>query len=154
MKANQKESLIKELCCKEGGQGMIIKQLSVFLENKEGSLWEVTETLGKNGINITALSLADTSDFGVLRLMVSDPEGGRLALKEAGFSAMLTDVICIQAAHKAGTLNRLLKNLREKKIEIEYMYAFATGKEASLVFKTSDVIATEKTLLEVSLDIK
>lgn len=132
---------------------MIIKQLSVFLENKEGSLWEVTETLSKSGINITALSLADTSDFGILRLMVSEPETGRKALKEAGFSAMLTDVICIQAQHKAGTLNSILRTLKEKKIELEYMYAFATGREASLVFKTSDVYKTEKALLEEHTDI-
>jgi hypothetical protein len=118
---------------------MFIKQLSVFIENREGRLEEVLETLKKNNVNIISLSLADTSDYGLLRLIVSNPEAGKKALKENGFSAMLTEVLAVRLAHRVGRLQELLEIICKADINIEYMYALATGKEdASIVIKTSD----------------
>ncbi|SCP95784.1 hypothetical protein [Anaerobium acetethylicum] len=122
---------------------MIVKQLSVFLENKEGRLCDAIETLSSNGINISALSLADSTEYGMLRMLVSDPESGVKVLKAAGIPAKLTDVICLKAAHKTGALSRILKAFMGKGIAIEYMYAFAAGENASVVMKTSD---TEKAI--------
>ena len=119
---------------------MFIKQLSVFIENREGRLEEVLETLKQNNVNIVSLSLADTSDFGLLRLIVSDPEAGRNALKENGFSAMVTDVLAVRLAHRVGRLQELLDVICKAHINIEYMYALATGKDdASIILKASDV---------------
>jgi len=119
---------------------MFIKQLSVFIENREGRLEEVLETLKQNNVNIVSLSLADTSDFGLLRLIVSDPEAGRNALKENGFSAMVTDVLAVRLAHRVGRLQELLDVICKAHINIEYMYALATGKDdASIIIKTSDL---------------
>ena len=84
---------------------MRIQQLSVFLENREGRLDEVLTVLGKNDVNIVALSLADTADYGMLRMIVSDPMKGRMVLKEAGITAMLTDVVAIRVPHATGSLS-------------------------------------------------
>lgn len=118
---------------------MFIKQLSVFIENREGRLEQVTEVLAKNKINIVSASLADTSEYGVLRMIVSDPESGKKVLKEEGFSAMLTDVIAVRLPHEVGMLQKLLNVLYSADINIEYMYALATAKEnASMIVKVSD----------------
>ena len=90
---------------------MFLNQLSVFIENREGRLDQVLETLKNNGINIVSLSLADTSDYGMLRMIVSDAEAAKAALREAGFSAMLTPVMGVKLAHKAGSL-QILSNQR------------------------------------------
>ena len=84
------------------GVSNTVQQLSVFLENREGRLEEVLDVLAKKGVNIVALSLADTSDYGMLRLIVSDPHKGRAALKEAGITAMLTDVVALRVPHANG----------------------------------------------------
>lgn len=84
---------------------MFMKQLSVFIENREGRLEEVLDVLKKNDVNIVSLSLADTSDYGLLRLLVTKPEAGRRALVESGFSAMLTDVLGIRLSHRVGQLS-------------------------------------------------
>ena len=86
------------------GVSNTVQQLSVFLENREGRLEEVLDVLAKKGVNIVALSLADTSDYGMLRLIVSDPHKGRAALKEAGITAMLTDVVALRVPHAKGGL--------------------------------------------------
>ncbi len=125
---------------------MLIKQLSVFIENREGRLEKVTETLSENQINIVSLSLADTSEFGMLRMVVSDPVKGKAVLKEAGFSAMLTDVLAIKLPHKIGALFTLLEFLVARDISIEYMYALATGENASIIVKVSDVNAAVEVL--------
>ncbi len=119
---------------------MFIKQLSVFIENREGRLEQVLEALKKNGVNIISLSLADTSDYGLLRLIVSDPEKGKQGLKEDGFSAMLTEVLAIKLSHRVGQLQELLNVICKAGINVEYMYALSTGKDdASIVIKTSDL---------------
>ena len=119
---------------------MLIKQLSVFIENREGRLEKVLDTLKKSGINIISLSLADTADYGLLRLIVSNPELGKDTLRKNGFSAMLTDVMAIKLSHRVGQLQELLAVICKASINIEYMYALSTGKDdASIILKASDV---------------
>lgn len=119
---------------------MFIKQLSVFIENREGRLEEVLHALKQNDVNIISLSLADTSDYGLLRLIVSDPEKGKQGLRDNGFSAMLTEVLAIKLSHRVGQLQELLAVICKAHINVEYMYALSTGKDdASIVIKTSDL---------------
>ncbi len=119
---------------------MFLNQLSVFLENREGRLDQVLETLKNHNINIVSLSLADTSDYGMLRMIVSDSEEAKKVLREAGFSAMLTPVLGVKLAHKAGQLQTVLSELSKECINIEYMYALATsGEDAIIVIKTTDL---------------
>ncbi len=115
---------------------MTIKQLSVFLENREGRLDEVLKTLGTNGVNIVALSLADTSDYGMLRMIVSDPQKGRSVLKEAGITSMLTDVVALRVPHATGSLSKAMHELVQGGVNVEYMYAFANGQDASAILKS------------------
>ena len=119
---------------------MYMKQLSVFIENREGRLEGALETLKDQGINIVSLSLADSSDYGMLRLIVDNPEKGRAALKEQGFSAMLTPVLAVKMSHQVGQLQVLLSEICNAGINIEYCYALATGgDDASIVIKTADL---------------
>ncbi len=126
---------------------MVIKQLSVFIENREGRLERVTEALLEKNINIASFSLADTSEYGMLRMIVSDPEEGKKVLKEEGFSAMLTDVIAVKIAQKPGTLHEVLKALFDAGLSVEYMYTLATaGKDTSIIMKLSDLEGALKAL--------
>jgi len=119
---------------------MYMKQLSVFIENREGRLEEVLDVLKQENVNIVSMSLADTSDYGLLRLLVNKPEAGKKALKASGFSAMLTDVLAIRLCHRVGQLQELLEVICKSNINIEYMYALSTGTDdASIVLKTSDL---------------
>ena len=115
-----------------------IQQLSVFLENTEGRLDEVLDILAKNDVNIVALSLADTSDYGMLRMIVSEPQKGRAALKDAGITAMLTDVVALRVPHATGSLSKAMHQIVEGDVNIEYMYAFANGTDAAAVLKSDD----------------
>ena len=127
---------------------MFVKQLSVFIENREGRLEKVTETLKDHNINIVSLSLADTSEYGMLRLIVSDPSEGKRVLKENGFSAMLTDVLAVKLPHKIGMLQEFLNVLLEEGLNVEYMYTLATGADnASIIVKTSDGVKALEALL-------
>lgn len=117
---------------------MTIKQLSVFLENREGRLDEVLKTLGTNDVNIVALSLADTADYGMLRMIVSDPQKGKAVLKEAGITSMLTDVVALRVPHATGSLSKAMHEIVQAGINVEYMYAFANGEDASAVLKSDD----------------
>ena len=118
----------------------VIKQLSVFLENKTGRLNHVAEILGAEGINMTAFSVADNSDFGILRVIVSDPQKALTVLKENRFAVSLTDVICLRTSNEPGTLSKVLKILEQEQIYIEYMYAFLnpTNEAASVIFRIED----------------
>ena len=119
---------------------MVVKQLSVFLENRQGRLGEVLQVLKDNDVNILSISLADTTEYGLLRLIVEDPEKGRDALLAAGFSAMLANVVIIKIPHTPGSLQNMLKTVVDKEINVEYMYGLTTeGNEASIVIKTSDL---------------
>ena len=115
-----------------------IQQLSVFLENREGRLDDVLDVLAKNDVNIVALSLADTSDYGMLRMIVSDPQKGRASLKDAGITAMLTDVVALRVPHATGSLSKAMHQIVEGRVNIEYMYAFANGSDAAAVLKRDD----------------
>lgn len=110
---------------------MLIKQLSVFVENKPGRLAEITEALADNKVDIRALSIADTTDFGILRLIVNEPLVAEKALKDAGFTVSLTDVIAIGVSNKPGGLAKALKVMFDNHIPVEYMYAFISKQEAT-----------------------
>jgi hypothetical protein len=119
---------------------MIIKQLSVFLENKTGRLNEVTQLLGNAEINMSAFSVADTSEFGILRVIVSEPEKALTILKEAEFSVRLTDVVCLNSPNEPGALARALDILSENGVFIEYLYAYSMdNKSANIVLKPDNI---------------
>ncbi len=120
---------------------MRIKQISVFLENKSGRLAKVCRILGDNNINIRALSIADTTDFGVLRLIVNDPQTAYKVLKEAGCSVNITDVIAVEIPDVPGGLAGPLEILRDAGINIEYLYAFLerASQEALVVFRVEQI---------------
>ncbi len=123
---------------------MLAKQLSVFIENRKGRLNEVLDVLKKNQINILSLSLADTTDYGLLRLIVNDPEKGKTSLFNEGFSTTTSDVVIVEISHKSGSLKNLVELLSENDINIEYMYGLSIeGVDAYIVMKLSNV---EKTL--------
>jgi hypothetical protein len=119
---------------------MFTKQISVFLENKKGRLAELTRLLWEKGINIRAMSLADTVDFGVVRLIVKDPAACLEALREQGFAAQETDVLAVQIPDVPGSLHEVVELLDRQGINIEYMYTFfgRTGEKAIVVFKGDD----------------
>ena len=132
---------------------MVAKQLSVFIENRKGRLGEVLAVLKENGVNILSLSLADTTEYGLLRLIVSDPKKGKEKLASEGFSTMLTDVLVIKINHIAGSLQDLVKILSEKDVNVEYMYGLSIdGEKASVVLKTSDVERTNSILAECGVE--
>ena len=116
---------------------MKVKQISVFLENKSGRLARVTEILEENRVNIRALSIADTSDFGILRIIVNDPEKAFKALKVEGFTVSETEVIAVEVSDTPGGLANALKILDQSKINIEYLYAFLEkcSEKALVVFR-------------------
>lgn len=117
-----------------------MKQLAIFLENQPGALASVTEILTASGIDIKAMSLADTTDFGILRLIVNDSRKGADVLKDNGIIASVTDVTVITMKHEVGSLSSVLKFFDAADVNIEYMYAFtaSSGKEAYAVFRFAD----------------
>ena len=126
---------------------MTIKQLSVFLENREGRLEDVLNLLKEENVNIVSLSLADTSDYGMLRLLVNDPEKGKAALREKGFSATLNDIVAVTLPHKVGALQETLHTLYHAGINVEYMYALCTKTdEAAIAIKPSDLAKAQEVL--------
>jgi len=133
---------------------MKIEQLSIFLENKAGRLAEVTNVLGSANVNIRALSLADTSDFGILRLIVNDCEKARTALKDAGFTVSLTNVVAVEVPHVPGGLNSIVQLLGKKGINVEYMYAFVQkGDNAVLIIRFNNPEAAIAVLQEADIPI-
>lgn len=133
---------------------MYVNQLSVFIENREGRLSGVLETLKEGKINIISLSLADTSDYGLLRMIVSDPVTAKNVLREKGFTAMLTKVLAVKLSHQVGQLQVLLEKVCEAGINIEYMYALATGSDdASIVMKTSDLEKAAEVLKDTGVEV-
>ncbi len=114
-----------------------VEQISVFLENKAGRLAEVTRILSEAQINIRALSLADTSDFGILRLIVNDNEKAKQELKANGFTVGKTDVAAVEVSDRPGGLHYILQVLQQADVNVEYMYAFVqqSGSNAVLIFR-------------------
>lgn len=119
---------------------MLIKQISIFVENKSGRLAEITKLLGSKNIDISALSIADTTDFGILRLIVNDPEKAEKTLKDSGFTVSSTDVVAIAIEDKPGGLAKVLDILSNNSIGIEYMYAFVgkDGAHALLILRVEN----------------
>lgn len=134
---------------------MLVKQISVFLENKSGRLAEVTRTLGDNDIDISALSIADTTDFGILRLIVNKPEKAEEVLKENGFTVSGTSVIAIGIQDKPGGLAQALEVFDKENIGIEYMYAFVskTEDEALVILRVEDPDRAIAVLKEVGISV-
>ncbi len=116
---------------------MKVEQISIFIENKSGRLAEVTRILGDAGINIRALALADTSDFGILRLIVNEVEKAKLVLKEKGFTVSKTEVVAVEVPDRPGGLSAILQALDAERINVEYMYAFVErcGGNAVIIFR-------------------
>ena len=128
---------------------MLAKQLTVFIENRTGRLSEVLRVLKSGGVNIMSMSLADTTEYGLLRLIVNTPEACKEKLTESGFSTLLTDVLIVKITHKSGSLQKLLQILSDNEISIEYMYGLSVdGADASVVIKTSDLKLAEKIFID------
>ena len=129
---------------------MKVEQISVFLENKAGRLAEVTSILSEADVNIRALSLADTSDFGVLRMIVSDNQKAEEALKGRGFTVSKTDVVAVEVEDKPGGLHKILDLIKQTDINVEYMYAFVqqSGSNAVMIFRFDQLDKAVSLLLE------
>ena len=134
-------------------RNMLAKQLSVFLENKSGRLTEVTDVLGAAGVNLSAMSIADNSDFGILRCIVSDPDKAYQVLKAAHFAVKITDVIGFTCPNVSGSLAKVLKYLSENGVFIEYMYSFANGDAATVVIRPTDLESCERILSEKKVEL-
>ena len=132
---------------------MFAKQLTVFIENRTGRLSEVLSVLRGNDVNILSMSLADTTEYGLLRLIVSDPAKGKEKLTEGGFSSLLSDVTIIKIPHKVGSLQSLLKIIDDEKVNIEYMYGLSIeGDNAYVVLKASDINRLDAILSDNSIE--
>lgn len=132
---------------------MIIKQLSVFIENTAGRVCEVMGVLADANINVSALSIADGSDFGIMRLIVKDHEEAYKLLKDAGFTVKKTPVICCKVPDTPGGLRRILTYLAQENISIDYMYAFSIGQDASIMIRTEDPEKTIEVLSKNNLEV-
>ena len=120
---------------------MTIKQLSVFLENKTGRINDLTRILGREGINMHAFSMAETADFGLLRLIVPDVDKAVEVLRSADIAVMVTDVLCVNCPNVPGSLSAILEKLAANNIFIEYMYAYSDGDTANVVIRPDNVEA-------------
>lgn len=120
---------------------MKVEQISIFLENKSGRLAEVTNILSRAGVNIRALSLADTADFGILRLIVNQGDLAKQVMKEHGFTVGKTEVVALEVPDRPGGLGEILKILYESGINVEYMYAFVqrSGDNAVIIFRFDEI---------------
>lgn len=128
---------------------MFAKQLTIFIENRTGRLCEVLNVLKKNDVNILSLSLADTTEFGLLRLIVDKPEAGKERLAEGGFSSLLSDISIIKIPHSVGSLQELLEVIDKSGVNIEYMYGLSIEDDnAYVVLKASDAEKVDRILDE------
>ena len=133
----------------------MVKQISIFLENKCGRLVRVTQTLGEAKVNIRALSIADTSDFGILRLIVDQPEKALDVLKEKGFMATVTEVIAMEVPDIPGGLAAILSYLEESAINIEYLYSFVEkpAKDALILMRVENIPEALRVLQEKNVPV-
>ena len=130
---------------------MSIKQISIFVENKPGALYGLTGVLAQNRVDLRALSLAETSEFGIVRIIVNDVYQATTVLKDAGYVHNLTPVVAVAIPDVPGGLNRVLQVLANANINVEYMYAFLGGKHsdgAYMIFRVADAEAAEQTLAQ------
>lgn len=116
------------------------KQISVFIENRKGRLGDILDVLKASDVNIISLSLADTAEYGILRIISDQPQKGKDALTAAGFSSVLTEVFILKIPHEPGSLQKILRVISNEELSVEYMYGLSVGDgEASIVLKTSDL---------------
>jgi len=134
---------------------MKIKQISIFLENKQGRLAAVTKLLAEEGVNIRALSIADTSDFGILRLIVNEPDKAYKVLKEQGFTVSMTEVIGVAMSDEPGGLAGVMEILEKRQVNIEYLYAFVGSayEDALVIFRVENIDDAIKVLQEKGVNI-
>lgn len=127
---------------------MKLKQISVFLENRKGRLWKALNVLSQAKINIRALSIADTSEFGILRMIVPQPEEAKRILEDNYFVVKVNDVIAVGVSDEPGGLDEVLSALKNSDINVEYLYAFVEkkGEKAIVVLRTDDIDAGIKAL--------
>lgn len=118
---------------------MTIKQISVFVQNEPGRLLEFTDVLTKAGINMTALNLADVTDYGIVRVIVDDTEQAVTVLKENNYNVIVNDILCVDVTDEPGALHQILVKLADAGLNISYMYGFSNAGKASLVFKVDDL---------------
>lgn len=118
---------------------MLIKQLSIFLENKRGRFTEVANILGEAGINMSAFTVSESSDFGILRLIVSDTDKAKQVLGDKGYAVSTTDVVCLYCPNQPGALAKAMDIITNAGIFIEYMYAFSQGDSAHVIIRPDDV---------------
>lgn len=118
-----------------------VEQIAVFLENKSGRLAEITSIIAEEEVNIRALSVADTADFGILRLIVDNVERAQNALKEKGFTVGRTNVLAVEVSDEVGGLAKVLRSIEKAGLNVEYMYAFVnkSGENAVLIFRFEDM---------------
>ncbi len=118
---------------------MLTKQITVFIENRKGRLGEILDVLKENEVNILSMSLADTAEYGLLRIIADKPQAGKEALKKAGFAGALSEVFILQIPHIPGGLQQVLRVVADEEMNVEYMYGLSTdGGEASIVVKVSN----------------
>ena len=132
---------------------MLIKQLSIFLENKKGRFTEVAKILGNAGINMTAFTVAESSDFGILRLIVSDPEAAKNVLKEFRYAVSVTDVLCVNIPNQPGSLAKVMEIITSAGIFVEYMYAFSFGQGAIVIIRPDNLEKSVEVLNENKIDL-
>lgn len=118
---------------------MIIRQLSIFLENRTGRINEVARILADNGINMQAFSMAETADFGLLRLIVPDVDKAVEVLRAENIAVMITDVLCVNCPNVPGSLSAVLEKLASNNVFIEYMYAFSDGDSANVIIRPNNI---------------
>jgi hypothetical protein len=132
---------------------MLIKQLSIFLENKKGRFTEIAKILGEAGINMTAFTVAESSDFGILRLIVSDAEKAKQILKKHLYAVSTTEVVCVHCPNKPGALSTIMSIITDANIFVEYMYAFSSGEKALVIIRPDDLDKTIKVLSENKVEL-
>ena len=133
---------------------MRVEQIAVFLENKSGRLAEITRVLAENSVNIRALSVADTADFGILRLIVDKVDEAKKVLKENNFTVGKTNVIAVEVADKTGGLAGVLKTIEKEQLNVEYMYAFVhKGNTAAMIFRFDDTDMAAKVIERAGLKV-
>lgn len=135
---------------------MYIRQISVYVENKGGELAQITDFLYKNNVNLRALSIADTAEFGILRIIVDNPENTLSLLKQAGFTCTITDMLAVQMKDEPGSMAKIIRALADNDIFVEYAYAFPTeqDKNAILIFRVDNNAAAECVLSSTPFELK
>lgn len=118
---------------------MLIKQLSIFLENKKGRFTEVAKLLGEAGVNMSAFTVSENSDFGILRLIVSDPDKAIAVLREHLYAVSIAEVICLHCPNQPGALAKAMEIITDAGIFVEYMYAFSEGDVANVIIRPDNL---------------